>query len=111
AFWITSRRGASLKPSRRLDRLAAFGSMNYYPFHLGDYAAHTAHLEPLEDLAYRRMLDFYYLRETPLPSDPREVARVIRMRQNMDEVEAVLSEFFQLGNDGWAHVRCDQEIA
>lgn len=36
--------------------------MNYFPFHVGDYAAHTAHLEPLEDLAYRRMLDAYYLR-------------------------------------------------
>jgi len=40
--------------------------MNYYPFHVGDYAAHTAHLEPMEDLAYRRMLDVYYLREEPL---------------------------------------------
>jgi uncharacterized protein YdaU (DUF1376 family) len=43
--------------------------MNYYPFHVGDYAAHTAHLEPMEDLAYRRMLDAYYLRESPLPVD------------------------------------------
>ena len=37
--------------------------MNYYPFHLGDYAARTAHLEPMEDLAYRRLLDLYYLGE------------------------------------------------
>ena len=84
--------------------------MNYYPFHLGDYAAHTAHLEPLEDLAYRRMLDAYYLREAPLPADPAEVARLIRMRQNMAEVEAVLREFFQLTDDGWTHARCDEEI-
>ena len=84
--------------------------MNYYPFHLGDYAAHTAHLEPLEDLAYRRMLDAYYLREAPLPADPAEVARLIRMRQNMADVEAVLREFFQLTDDGWTHARCDEEI-
>ena len=84
--------------------------MNYYPFHLGDYTAHTAHLEPLEDLAYRRMLDAYYLREAPLPADPAEVARLIRMRQNMAEVEAVLREFFQLTEDGWRHARCDDEI-
>ena len=51
--------------------------MNYYPFHLGDYAAHTAHLEPMEDLAYRRMLDAYYLREAPLP---RAVDRAIGER-------------------------------
>ena len=35
--------------------------MNYYPFHVGDYIAHTAHLHPLEDIAYRRMLDLYYM--------------------------------------------------
>lgn len=85
--------------------------MNYFPFHVGDYAAHTAHLEPLEDLAYRRMLDAYYLREGPIPSDPREVARLIRMRSNMEEIESVLSEFFVLTESGWTHARCDAEIA
>ena len=68
--------------------------MNYYPFHVGDYAAHTAHLDLLEDLAYRRMLDLYYLRECALPHDPAEVARLIRMRGNVAEVTAVLREFF-----------------
>ena len=24
--------------------------MNFYPFHIGDYVSHTAHLEPMEDL-------------------------------------------------------------
>jgi uncharacterized protein YdaU (DUF1376 family) len=85
--------------------------MNYYPFHLGDYAAHTAHLEPLEDLAYRRMLDLYYLREQALPEDTAEIARLIRMRANVAEVEAVLREFFELAADGYRHARCDTEIA
>lgn len=85
--------------------------MNYYPFHLGDYASHTGHLEPMEDLAYRRMLDAYYLRETPLPPSVPEVARLIRMRQNVTEVEAVLNEFFLLTSEGWRHSRCDEEIA
>ena len=85
--------------------------MNYYPFHVGDYAAHTAHLEPMEDIAYRRMLDLYYLRESPLPADPAEVARLIRMRGNLAEVEAVLREFFREGPDGWLHARCDAELS
>jgi uncharacterized protein YdaU (DUF1376 family) len=84
--------------------------MNYYPFHLGDYTAHTAHLEPLEDLAYRRMLDAYYLREGPLPADPVEVARLIRLRGHQAEVEAVLREFFEQDAAGWRHSRCDEEI-
>jgi uncharacterized protein YdaU (DUF1376 family) len=85
--------------------------MNYYPFHLGDYAAHTAHLEPIEDLAYRRMLDAYYLREGPLPAEPTEVARIIRLRSHLPEVESVLREFFTNAADGlWYHARCDVEI-
>jgi uncharacterized protein YdaU (DUF1376 family) len=86
--------------------------VNYYPFHVGDYAAHTSHLEPMEDLAYRRMLDLYYLRECALPQEPAEVARLIRMRANVAEVEAVLREFFT-NNDGdsWIHARCEAELS
>lgn len=64
----------------------------------------------MEDLAYRRMLDAYYLRECALPADPAEVARLIRMRQNVADVEAVLREFFQPDEGGWRHARCDEEI-
>ena len=84
--------------------------MNYYPFHLGDYAAHTAHLEPMEDLAYRRMLDLYYRTEAPLPTDWRDVARLIRLKDQGAAIESVLAEFFALTDDGWRHARCDAEI-
>lgn len=84
--------------------------MNYYPFHVGDYMAHTAHLDPLEDIAYRRLLDLYYLREQPIPLDPNEAARLVRMKVNAAEVTAVLAEFFEQTEEGWRHVRCDEEI-
>ena len=84
--------------------------MNYFPFHLGDYAAHTAHLEPMEDLAYRRLLDLYYLREGPLPTDIQTTAKLIRMRSKAADVEAVLREFFVSTEAGWRHARCDFEI-
>lgn len=83
--------------------------MNYYPFHLGDYAAHTAHLEPMEDLAYRRMLDLYYRTEKPLP-EPGEVARLIRMRDHAATIRDVLNEFFVQSPEGYRHARCDEEI-
>lgn len=85
--------------------------MNYFPFHVGDYSAHTAHLEPLEDLAYRRALDAYYLKESPLPREPAEVARLIRMRSHVAEVEQILREFFTLSDDGWTNKRADDEIS
>jgi uncharacterized protein YdaU (DUF1376 family) len=84
--------------------------MNFYPFHLGDYAAHTRHLSLMEDLAYRRMLDLYYTSEAPLPSDPAKVARLIGMRDYMQEVTDVLSEFFVKSDAGHTSARCEREI-
>ncbi len=85
--------------------------MNYYPFHLGDYTADTAHLEPMEDLAYRRMLDLYYRTEKSLPHDASEVARLIRLRSEVAAVQAVLTEFFTQWSEGWCHERCEAELA
>ena len=85
--------------------------MNYYAFHIGDYAVHTRHLSLLEDLAYRRLLDLYYTRELPLPTEVGQVSRLIGMRENVQETQAVLQEFFLLTEAGWTHARCDVEIA
>lgn len=85
--------------------------MNYYNFHIGDYAAHTKHLSLLEDLAYRRMIDAYYLAERPFIGSSTDVAREIGMRDQMEAVEYVLSKFFTKTEDGFSHGRCDDEIA
>jgi uncharacterized protein YdaU (DUF1376 family) len=85
--------------------------MNYFQFHIGDYASHTRHLTNIEDLAYRRMLDEYYLKERPLSGDVQSIARQINLREYESEVAAVLNEFFQQADDGWANARADQEIA
>lgn len=85
--------------------------MNFYPFHIGDYVAHTAHLEPMEDLAYRRMMDMYYVREGELPLAVEDVAKLIRMRSDVVTVKAVLDEFFEQTATGWFHKRCDYEIS
>jgi uncharacterized protein YdaU (DUF1376 family) len=85
--------------------------MNYYQFHIGDYTSHTRHLSPIEDIAYRRLLDLYYLHERPLNSGSASVARQINMREFEDEVKLILEEFFTLSDDGWINFRADKEIA
>lgn len=85
--------------------------MHHYPFHIGDYVAHTRHLSPIEDLAYRRLLDAYYLHEGPLTEEVAVIARRIGLRDHVPEVETVLNEFFEASPDGWRHGRCDEEIA
>lgn len=86
--------------------------MNYYQHHIGDYVRATAHLTWMEDCAYRRMIEWYYAEEKPLPSDKRQLYRVIRAvsKQERDAVDAVLSEFFHPSDDGFRHRRCDAEI-
>jgi uncharacterized protein YdaU (DUF1376 family) len=85
--------------------------MHYYQFNIGDYVSHTRHLSPIEDIAYRRLLDAYYLSERPLNSGLTSVARQIGMREHEEEVGLVLQEFFVLGEDGWTSNRADKEIA
>lgn len=85
--------------------------MNFYPMHIGDYAAHTGHLSELEDLAFRRMIDVYYLNERPLPADINKIARSIRMPTHCESIAIVLDDFFDLHDDGWHNKRCDEEIA
>ena len=65
--------------------------MHYYNFHIGDYQSHTHHLSIIEDIAFRRLLDHYYLHELPIKQ--RTIARQIRMVEHEAEVLSVLNIF------------------
>ena len=82
--------------------------MIWYKFHIGDYISHTMHLDDAEDLAYRRLLDWYYMSEKPLPLDVALVSRRIRLDE--DVVSPVLNEFFEKTKNGYINARADDEI-
>ena len=69
--------------------------MIWYKFHIGDYLTHTVHLSDAEDLAYRRLLDLYYMSEKEIPLD----------------TESVLGEFFEKTSTGYFNNRCHVEVA
>jgi uncharacterized protein YdaU (DUF1376 family) len=87
--------------------------VNYYEHHLRDYDAATAHLSWDEDLAYTRLLRWYYRKERPIPADVKEACRQVRAATKVqrDAVHAVLQEFFELREDGWHKDTCDEVIA
>jgi uncharacterized protein YdaU (DUF1376 family) len=86
--------------------------MHYYQFNLSDYITATAHLTPIQDIAYRRLLDFYYEKEKPIPNETEWVSNRIRLASDKDSVEHVLDEFFTLNGDNeWVHDVCDANIA
>jgi uncharacterized protein YdaU (DUF1376 family) len=67
------------------------------------------HLSDAEDLAYRRLLDLYYMSEQEIPLNMDAVARKIRL--DLDITESVLGEFFEKTATGYFNSRCDAEIA
>ena len=83
--------------------------MIWYKFHLGDYITHTTHLSDAEDLAYRRLLDLYYMSETEIPLNAEVVARKIRI--DLDITESVLGEFFEKTEKGYFNNRCYVEVS
>lgn len=89
--------------------------MHYYPFNLKDYLTETAHLPPMADLAYRRLLDLYYKTEAPIRNDPKWVANRIRLDGEERIIGFVLKEYFNLDRDVdppvWRHKTCDEVIA
>lgn len=85
--------------------------MHYYSFNPKDYMSKTAFLEPMEDLAYRRMLDHCYLTELPLPEDVGEIAMLIRMRSHTESIKVVLHYFFELTPQGYVCDRIVRELA
>lgn len=82
--------------------------MHYYQFHIGDYRAATAHLSNDEDLAYRRLLDYYYDTEAPIPNPNPTLCK--RLRLGFEVIETVLNDMFEHTDRGWVHPRCDAEI-
>jgi len=84
--------------------------MHYYQFNIKDYLAHTTHLEPMEDLAYRRMIDYCYLNQIGLPKSLDEISRLIRLRPHKKEISTILKEFFHFENGAYLNKKVEQVI-
>ena len=84
--------------------------MHYYPFNIGDYYSHTHHLDDLEDLAYRKMIDYCYLNECCLPDKVEIIAKKIGMRTHSESIANVLEEFFVLDEYGYSQPRIMRDI-
>lgn len=86
--------------------------MNHYPRHIGDWMRDTAHLSEVEECIYSRLVDQYYSRERPLPTDAVQCCRLVRAITPAARraVTVVLGEFFTLEADGHHQKRCDVEL-
>ena len=87
--------------------------MHYYQFNIADYRKDTIHLTRIEHSIYRDLIDWYYLEETPIPTETQSVIRRLRLGCEMEAtaLKNVLQDFFSQESDGFHHKRIDLDIA
>jgi uncharacterized protein YdaU (DUF1376 family) len=85
--------------------------MHYYKFNIADWHLATSHLSLEEEAVYFKLINFYYDSERAIPLETDSVIRRLRLGSVKNTVGIVLQEFFVLQDDGWHHLRCDDEIS
>ena len=83
--------------------------MFYYQHHIGDFIKDTSNLDDHQLVTYLRMLWVYYTSEKPLADEIEDIAFAVRSDEKT--VRLLLRHFFTDTEEGWAHTRCDREIA
>jgi uncharacterized protein YdaU (DUF1376 family) len=65
----------------------------------------------IADLAYRRMIDLYYITEKPLDLDISIIAKKIGMKGKEKIISEIISDFFLKSEDGYRSSKCDSVIS
>jgi uncharacterized protein YdaU (DUF1376 family) len=87
--------------------------MHYYEHHIGDYRRDTSHLSLLEHGVYRQMMDWYYLSESPLPTNYEILYRRLGARtpEEVDAIRYVVTEFFKVEGESLVHKKCEEVLS
>ena len=87
--------------------------MHYYKHYIGDYRRDTSHLSLLEHGIYRQLIDSYCLDEVPLTNDLAKLMRShsVRTPDEQQALQNVLTDFFELTENGYVHKRCEKTVA
>lgn len=85
--------------------------MNWYKFNILEFYEKTSNLTVHEELTYRKLIDLYYLNESPLPNDMGELVDAMDMG-DVGTVMRVLREFFVLDkeDDCWHDKTIDRDL-
>lgn len=81
--------------------------MKWYKFEVAKYRQKTEGLADAEDLAYRRLLDLYYLNET-IPTDRQLLVELVGL--DWDCIEPVLQRFFVYAPTGYTDPEIEDDL-
>lgn len=82
--------------------------MKWYKFDVDYFLDAFQGLSNDQELAYRRLIDAYYVTEQPLPNDKRELASLTGVSEH--DTLYVLKKFFKPSKDGWRDESIDYAI-
>ena len=87
-------------------------SVPWFAWYAGDYRAKTHRLSFVEDAAYRRLLDEYYLMAEALPVALPELYRICGAQSDDERraVDSVVERFFYVKNNELHNKRADHEL-
>lgn len=84
----------------------------WYPRYVRDFKAKTGHLSLAEKGAYSSLIDEYWERQAPLPSDEKTLCRLLgAFPDEWDDVRENVLAFFDQREGKLHHSRIDEEIA
>lgn len=81
--------------------------MKWYRFDVADYRQRTVGLADAEDLAYRRLIDIYYL-QGKLINDPALLVELVGL--DWDCIEPVLQSYFTATPEGYQDKRIEADL-
>jgi len=84
----------------------------WYAFYPSDYERDTKLLTPMADLVYRRLLDFYWQNQAPIPLNYPAIARAIRLDTRVVKryLQGELSRYWLTSDACISNPRMDAEI-
>lgn len=86
--------------------------MNFYPHHISDFNNATRYLTRVERSVYRDAIEMYYDTESVLTKDFSALSRrlLCTTDEEKEALKVILEDFFIDDDDGYRHIRCDEEI-
>lgn len=85
--------------------------LHWFPFYWDDYSTKTMHLSQGQHGAYILLLRWIYTTNSPVPDKQRYSIAQARLKGEIENVDAILSQFFRLEDGGWVNSKAAEVMA
>lgn len=83
-------------------------TVDWYRFDVKEYRSATRELADAEDLAFRRLIDLYYIGEGPLPLDKDTLVKAVGL--DWDCIQPVIDGYFEATPQGYLNQALQENL-